>query len=399
MSRLVAIAVLLAAPAAFAFSLSRTDSNHIIRWYDNDNTIELELDANGPTRLRAGDTSGDVRAAIDSAIDSWNSISCNGLNLVVAGTTNETTNVVSDGVDAVDGINRLVWIETAARYPYSAQVLGVTSPVFYQDGTIIEADIIFNGVDDNWAVYSSLADVPGGSTNGQAVDVESVVVHELGHLIGLGHVLNGAAMSEPPTMTPTVDPQLRTRTLESNDRDGACFVYPSTGATDYACNENSDCPEFISNASSNETIVDRSRCVSSQCTKIEMVECGEGELGERCCVDNCKGQLICLALADDQTAYCASRCDPSRSNACPDGFTCAPTSGGNGVCITDVVLGCDCDTNDTCTSTCACDSDCDNPPPSDEVDDNNCAAGGHLELWGLLVVLGVLSGRRLFRLA
>ncbi len=399
MSRLVAIAVVLAAPAAFAFSLSRTDSNHIIRWYDNDNTIELELDANGPTRLRAGDTSGDVRAAIDSAIESWNSISCNGLNLVVAGTTTQTSNVVSDGVDAVDGINRVVWIEQAASYPYSQQVLGVTSPVFYQDGTVIEADIIMNGVDNNWAVYENVADIPGGSTNGQAVDVESVVVHELGHLLGLGHVLNGASMSEPPTMTPTVDPQLRTRTVELQDRNGACFLYSSDGDTRDSCSGNDQCPEFIDVVGGDEEIVDRSRCVDSQCTKIEVVLCGDGDLGERCCVDNCKGQLICLALADGQTAYCASRCDPSRSSACPDGFTCAPTSGGNGVCITDVVLGCDCDTNDTCTSTCACDSDCDNPPPADEVDDNNCAAGGHLELWGLLVVLGVLSGRRLFRLA
>ncbi len=399
MSRLLAIAVLLAAPAAFAFSLSRTDSHHVIRWYDNDETIELQIDANGPTRLRSADTPTDVRDAIDSAIDSWNSIACNGLTLTVGGTTTDTANVVSDGVDAVDGINRVVWIETASRYPYSAQVLGVTSPVFYQDGTIIEADIIFNGVDDNWAVYANLADVPGGSTNGQAVDIESVVVHELGHLIGLGHVLNGAAMSEPPTMTPTVDPQLRTRTLEGNDRAGACFLYPSSGATDHPCSNSDQCPEFISSSSDNETIADRSQCVSGQCTKIEDVPCGDGDLGERCCVDNCKGQTICLPLADDQTAYCASRCDPTRSDACPDGFTCAPTSTGGGVCVTDVVLGCDCDTNDQCTSSCACDSDCDNPPPSTETDDNNCAAGGHLEVWSLLVVLGLFASRRSLRLA
>jgi hypothetical protein len=395
MKRLLALPAFFVASQAFAYSLSRTDSHHIIKWYDSAMRIELQVDGDGPTRLRASDGAADVRAAIDRAIDSWNSISCNALDLVITSTTTtEFDNVVTGDAVAADGINRVGWIEQAAGYPYGEFVLGVTSPVYYQDGTIIEADIIMNGVDDNWAVYANVADIPGGSTNGQAVDVESVVVHELGHLIGLGHVLNGASMSEPPTMTPTVDPQLRTRTLEANDRNGACFLYPSDNNTGHSCSNDAQCPEFIDRVPEEE-IVDRSRCVSGVCSKIEDVPCGDGDLGERCCTDNCKGQLICLALAEDQTAYCASRCDPSRSSACPDGFTCAPTTGDSGVCLTDVALGCDCDTNDDCTSSCACDSDCNNPPPpSDEVDDDNCAAGGHLELWSLLAILGVLLSRR-----
>lgn len=401
MKRSAFLMVLLAAGSAQAFSLSRTNSHHIVRWYDADMNIPLQIDADGPTRLRVGDTITDVNAAIDSAMSSWNDVACNGMTLSRSGTTTQTTNVISDGVDAVDGINRVVWIEQGARYPYSSQVLGVTAPVFYQDGTILEADIVFNGVDDNWAAYADLADVPGGSTNGQAVDIESVVVHELGHLLGLGHVLNGASMPEPPTMTPTVDPQLRLRTLEANDRAGVCFLYPPDGNSNHACSVNDDCPEFISNVSESETIVDRSRCSDGTCTKIEDIPCGDGDNGDRCCVDNCKGALICQSLVRGQISYCVAACDPSKSAQCASGFTCTGFDGGSGgVCLSQVILGCSCDTNDDCTSTCACDSDCGSPagdPPS--ADDGGCSAGGQLELWSLFAVLGVLARRRWLRAA
>lgn len=393
MKWLLVIPVFALASSAMAFSLNRTNSNHVVRWYDSDNTIPLEIDANGPTRLRSGDTQADVRAAIDTSLASWNDVACNAMTLTVSGTTTLDSNVISDDQEQ-DGINRVVWIEQASRYPFDSNVLGVTAPLFYQDGTIVEADIILNGVDKNWAAYVDINDVPGGSTDDtEAVDIESVVVHEVGHLLGLGHVLNGASMSEPPTMTPTVDPRLRTRTLEQADRDGVCFLYP-TGSR--SCDSDDECPQFIATVSDEERIVDSSRCVSDTCTKVEEVPCGDGDVGDRCCTNNCKSSLTCLALADGQTTYCASACSSSRP--CPDGFTCAPLSGGGGACISDVILGCSCDVNDNCTTTCACDSDCNRTPdPSDNGDggdDGGCAATGPSRLGPLATCLAWFSLRR-----
>ena len=59
--------LLLVAATASAFSVSRTDSNHIIKWYDRDLIINLQVDADGPTRLAPGYTYADVSAAMQSA--------------------------------------------------------------------------------------------------------------------------------------------------------------------------------------------------------------------------------------------------------------------------------------------------------------------------------------------
>ncbi|MEZ0314440.1 MAG: matrixin family metalloprotease [Myxococcota bacterium] len=379
--------LLLVAATASAFSVSRTDSNHIIKWYDRDLIINLQVDADGPTRLAPGYTYADVSAAMQSAVRSWNNINCSAIELRITSTTTSTTNAASDGVSGIDGISRAVWIEQAARYPYSAEVLAVTAPVFFQDGTIVEADVIFNGVDDDWAVYANLAAVPGGSTDGQAVDIESVAAHELGHLIGLGHVLDGAALPEPPTMTPTIDPQLRTRTLDQDDQNGACFFYPAGGGTTNPCSSDAQCPELIASLGDSEQIVDRSSCSDGACTKIEDVPCGAGNPGERCCSDNCNSGLKCQSVGGENS-YCAASCNTTFPLQCPAGFTClAFTPGTQGMCISQVLLGCACDTNDDCTPPCACDSDCGSPVTTGgaRISDVGCGAGGNVALWSLLL--------------
>ena len=94
-----------------------------------------------------------------------------------------------------DGKNQVAWIENSA-WVMGKYVLGVTSPVFYSDGTIIEADIALNGYLRTWAMT--------GKVN--SIDVRNVMVHEIGHYFGLQHALGGYAPENPPTMAPTADP-------------------------------------------------------------------------------------------------------------------------------------------------------------------------------------------------
>jgi uncharacterized protein (TIGR03382 family) len=389
------VAVMAVAATASAFSVSRTGSNHLIKWYLNNPSVPILLDASGPQHLQAGYTYSDVQGAVQRSVASWNDIDCSKMTLVISGTTTSKQNVVSDtGADGgvpYDGRNVAVWISTASEYPFPQKVLGVTSPVFFQDGTIIEADVVFNDVADSWAVYASAADV------GSATDVESVVVHEFGHLQGLGHVLNGASLPDPPTMTPTVDPHLGTRSLAQDDMNAVCFLYPQDGNSTHNCATDANCPAFIQSPqgdAGSEKIVGQSKCTSGHCDDILDVQCGSGNAGERCCTANCKSGLGCTAIdPHSDMAYCSATCDVSNPN-CDSGFTCERLSTGNqGACITNVVL-CDCDaTQGTCDSGCSCDPDCSSGSNNNNNSSGGCNAAG-ASLWASSGLLGLLWLRR-----
>jgi hypothetical protein len=73
--------------------------------------------------------------------------------------------------------------------PEQDRVLGATSFLIdTQDGEIVESDIFFNTF-FNWSVSS-------GGTVGQ-FDLESIAVHEIGHLLGLGHSAIGETEVRP----------------------------------------------------------------------------------------------------------------------------------------------------------------------------------------------------------
>lgn len=388
MIRLCTFAVAsLIAESAFAFAVGTTESNHIIKWYNTPPTIDIEVDADGPTRRRSGTSLADVNAAIDRAFASWNNATCSNLTLRISGRTNETSNITSgtEPRDRLDRINRMVWIENDVDYPFGASVLGVTTEIYYEDGTVVEADIALNGADNTWIVPDDVTEYQGSG----AVDVESVVVHELGHLFGMSHVLGGQNLPNPPTMAPVVDQQLRTQTPEQDDINGVCFLYPTST---YTCDNDDECPRFLPNQGQSDgtgEVYDTllSECVSGACSNVETVPCGSGNVGERCCSDDaCAAGAFCLSLASTtDMAYCAIECDSD--GGCPSGFSCIPLSGGGTACLTNSVFGCTCDTSNACTSSCACDTDCGGT--GFVPDDGGCAAvqGAWAMLAGLVLIV------------
>ena len=60
------------------------------------------------------------------------------------------------------------------------------------EGTILEADILYN-TSQSWAVNASIDEANDPTICGTDFDVEAIGVHEIGHLLGLGHVDNPAA--------------------------------------------------------------------------------------------------------------------------------------------------------------------------------------------------------------
>lgn len=115
-----------------------------------------------------GVSAADLRAATGRAAGTWQGVSGTTLRFEDQGFT-----VATPGF--VDGRNTLGFLDR----PDLDRVLGATSLLIDSStGTLLEADIFFN-TRFTWSV----------SPQGEAgrADVESVVLHELGHLVGLGH--------------------------------------------------------------------------------------------------------------------------------------------------------------------------------------------------------------------
>jgi hypothetical protein len=139
------------------------------------------------------------------------------------------------------------------------------------------------------------------STQQVTVDFESVLTHELGHVLGLSH--SGDPLA---TMYASYRGDGGQRSLAVDDKLGLCSLYESSGAGD-ECSSGRDC------------------AVDERCDRVEGMDlCRErrGEPGDACALD----RLICTeacVLPDtrDRFGYCTVACDDG-GTGCPAGFRC-----------------------------------------------------------------------------
>lgn len=166
-----------------------------------------------------GVTAGDFRAAVGRAAATWQAIESSAVQFEFLGTTGAPPSMI-------DGRTTLGFLDR----PDLDGVLGATSFILDSStGAIVEADVFFNTAFP-WSV------APQGEP-GRA-DVESVVLHELGHLIGLGHsaigetertasggrrVIASGSVMFPIAMTPGA---IADRALQADDVAGASDLYP-----------------------------------------------------------------------------------------------------------------------------------------------------------------------------
>lgn len=224
-----------------------------------------------------------------------------------------------------NGRNELVFVESG--WPHGKYVLGVTSPLFYTNGTIIESDIAFNGQDYKWVANPA-------SIGGSLMDLLSVAIHEQGHFFGVQHMLPGYfSNSDPPTMAPSVDPFGKSATLTADDLKAACFLNPKEAS--YTCSSDADCPYINETDSSGEEyFAGKLTCQNGTCGwGSGGTTAPKGELGAGCTSNNnCKTGLFCQYYGNE--GFCSQQCKPSAQN-CPSGFVCLGYQGGGdtGACI------------------------------------------------------------------
>ena len=173
----------------------------------------------------------EVRAA-RSAFQTWEAVGGARVRFEYVG-------VMSDGAvpDQDDGLNTIVFY-TSALPPELTEAIAVTA-IIYGDrtGVIYDADILINERDYRFSTFRA----------GGYVDLESVLLHEGGHLLGLDHTCGLQGETQPSCYDPNLtsdptrlaritdavmyparapgDPLRRALTLD--DMDAAAFLYPA----------------------------------------------------------------------------------------------------------------------------------------------------------------------------
>ena len=150
-------------------------------------------------------TNGGGITALLNTHNSWNGVTTSIFEFEYGGETGRCPSLVQEcrGPQKFDGNNDVAWL--ALR---DANTLGVT----WSGTTTDEADIALN------------TNFPWATDGVNNFDVETVFLHENGHVVGLGHSEYNTAIMYPSYQGPN-------RVLQQDDIDGITFLYPGTSTT------------------------------------------------------------------------------------------------------------------------------------------------------------------------
>ncbi|HWZ87350.1 MAG TPA: matrixin family metalloprotease [Polyangiaceae bacterium] len=156
--------------------------------------------------------------SVTRAFAAWTSASCGGAAPSISVAVNGPITCAASEYNSDRGnANIVVFREDSWPYVGGQDALGLTRLRFDPaSGEIWDSDIEVNAVDEPFSV--------GDATPG-AVDLDSLLTHEAGHLLGLAHnTQDQTATMYPGYQTGTIS----LRTLAKDDIAGVCAIYPPT---------------------------------------------------------------------------------------------------------------------------------------------------------------------------
>lgn len=155
----------------------------------------------------------DFEAAILNAALTWSMAESADFTLEYSGATTTAASLY-DQTNNIYFVDKGLVDSNGVRQPLA------TATVWFSNGVILDADIAVN---DAYAWDAT------GQPDRTEIDLESVLVHELGHWLSLGHDPDGRAVMYYAITTGTLK-----RALFDNDRRGIEFIYPC--AAGLVCN-------------------------------------------------------------------------------------------------------------------------------------------------------------------
>ena len=187
-------------------ALHRTDAASI-QYLVNQSTAAGMTNADGNVIITADS---DPMKALQGAAIAWSSVATAAVGFLPL----QTTAAVNDRVDARHVI---VFLDTPETRSVVGSALAVTLVSFFSDGSIVDADILFNPT-----ITFSTTLAPN------TYDLQSVATHEMGHALGANH-------SGVLSATMFYGVQAQTNSPSALSADDVAFVtsaYPGPGSTD-----------------------------------------------------------------------------------------------------------------------------------------------------------------------
>lgn len=201
------LALVLAPSWASAWNQTKTSKGKLVQWSSACHAYYVNEEGSHQV-----DDGSDLDA-VQASFQAWTDVECSSLAFQFAGETNFATTGYSLEESP---INLVVFRDK--KWPYTQRPVAFTAVTYNKDdGLILDADIELNEQD---YAFTTTPDKEHWK-----IDLQNTLTHEIGHTAGLDH-----STLEDSTMYFHAAPgESSKRTLEQDDTDGLCTLYPEDG--------------------------------------------------------------------------------------------------------------------------------------------------------------------------